>query len=197
MTKFTDAEIMQVTSLIEDQTLRVRVNLALRAFGQERSAPAPAKPIQPIVPIVESPERIRTLVDVTEPVKSIPEVIKVEPIDDFRAKLFEVSGLKLDSRFKSYVKEITAVNPNGNGGYMFEGEFVKSGTVRVPEGDHLYLVCSVTGSAKYHDGDYRLVVKRADGTLWLAEGRENDSKPGWALRLLPYVEAALATIKNS
>jgi hypothetical protein len=122
--------------------------------------------------------------------KRIAEAQTVKPVDDLYQKLMIVSGLEADDRFSNWIKFVDTVNAHEPGAYMFEGDFLREGTVEVVPERQLFLVATTSGSRKYQTTHYCLIEKTAQGKL-IKQHVENDRKQGWALRMRPHVETLL------
>jgi hypothetical protein len=116
---------------------------------------------------------------------------KVGEYDYLYSKLLTASGLPYVLEYKHWVKEVTGIDEEAKGGFMFRGVFVPEGGIRVPSGKILYLVAATTGSIRIRTTRYKLVWKHADGTLEALPPVVDGDTPGWAGRLLPHVRQAL------
>lgn len=99
------------------------------------------------------------------------------------ATVFETIGMKTDHRWNKWVKFVTKIDPKGNDGYAFSGDFVKDGTIELEMSKSRLLLCAAeTGSAKYRSYDYAFAVLHPDGRI-TKTGVGTDGAKGWALRL--------------
>ena len=108
--------------------------------------------------------------------------IAIDTIDDLYDKLVKVANEPQDSRWQQWVKHITGIDTSKSNGYMYEGEFVETGTVETADKNGVYLVMTRSGSRKYQTSYYR-VVRLIDGKLYRTDIATTDEKKGWALRL--------------
>lgn len=116
-------------------------------------------------------------------------------IRDLKQEVLAASELKLDSRWKQYVKWIDAINPKLNDGYSLVGGFICDGTVQVDIGKRrLLLACAESGSAKYRYGYYKILILEEDGSLTPTDIEACDEKRGWALRIREPVQKLLDEI---
>lgn len=119
---------------------------------------------------------------------------------NLKADLFkvaqEMTDEKRDTRFKSWAKLITDVDPNGRNGYAFDGDFVNDGTVELDlSKPALALVSFRHGSMKYNYGEYAVVKVNTDGTLTATDIMASDADgKGWALRIRDDLVALLAEL---
>lgn len=109
---------------------------------------------------------------------------------------------KYDSRFKSYLKFIDSVDDTKKGGYMFAGSFVGDGTVSVDfphETPRVLLLMTEEGSRANRSENYELLRVYPDGRVVTAEDEEaceTNRESGWALRMLPYVQAEVEACRS-
>jgi hypothetical protein len=121
----------------------------------------------------------------------------MKQVRNFKDEVLAASGLKLDYRFKKWVKWIDAVDESATNGYAFVGDFVKDGTIEVEIGQpRLLLAQATSGSAKYHYAYYAVVRLNPDGSLEAVGITDNDEKKGWALRMRGAISALLAEISG-
>jgi hypothetical protein len=117
-------------------------------------------------------------------------------ISDLRKKALEVSDLKLDHRFSSWVKWVDGVDTTKSNGWAFIGEFVPDGTIEFEPRSAVLLCAAVSGSAKYHHTYYRVITMTPDGELHPTDIIDSDEKRGWALRMRDDVSNLLADLLN-
>lgn len=111
---------------------------------------------------------------------------------ELQKALLDAASDGIDHRFSNWAKEITGIDWSRNDGYMYQGDFIPTGSVEVPDGHNgLYLTCSTGGSRKYQTSVYRL-MKIVNGEIVKTKFCTSSEKRGWALRLRDHVEAALA-----
>jgi len=106
------------------------------------------------------------------------------------ALVAEKQGSGHDTRFKAWIKKVTAVSPAGVGGYAFIGDFISTGTIDI-QGPTVLLAATVRGSMKYHTTTYNVLVLDAANQLTVTDVRTNDKEKGWALRIRDQVAALL------
>jgi len=109
------------------------------------------------------------------------------------ALIAEAEGSKHDTRFKAWIKKVTAVSPKGVGGYAFVGDFVRTGTIDI-EGPIVLLAATVRGSMKYHTTTYNILILDSLNHLSITDIRTNDKEQGWALRIRDQVAALLTQV---
>lgn len=111
--------------------------------------------------------------------------------DRFTDILFAVAGLERDSRFNSWVKEITEVDTSLKDGYAFIGNLVYDGTVEIERKPSVYLCVAEIGSRKNRTTHYRVVVMDAGGQIKPTTIATTDATPGWALRIRDQIKSLL------
>ena len=109
--------------------------------------------------------------------------------------LYSAADLNPDTRFANWVKEVVAVNRQREGGYMYDGDFLMSGTVEIKRKPHVYLVTCSHGSRRHKTTEYRVVLMDGEGVLHRTEIATDNSTLGWALRLRDQIQALLVTLK--
>lgn len=122
---------------------------------------------------------------------TIPWECDGKAVVNLHEAIFAASGLVRDSRFKSWVKEVTGIDTSKDTGYSILGGFVPDRTVEVECGKHIYLVAAQTGSRRYQTTEYVVVVMDANGTLSLTDIETDDTDAGWALRIRKDLQALL------
>lgn len=92
---------------------------------------------------------------------------------------------KPDSRFNSWSKFVTKINPKGKDGYAFDGVWIKAGTHELdPETcPRLILVAVTNGSRNYQTTRYYVLIFGLDGSLTKTDITTDNKTPGWALRI--------------
>lgn len=124
----------------------------------------------------------------------------VQTYTDFTKTLAKASAIPTPESpyqtvWKEWAKPISSIDPKQSNGFMYVGEFVKEGTIRVNVQPSLYLVSRTWGSRRSPTTYYALVYMDAAGTLSSHGSVQTDDKKGWALRILPDVEQGLARVK--
>lgn len=117
-------------------------------------------------------------------------------INDLPSKVFKDIGMETDHRWRKWVKWVDSIDPKGQDGYAFKGEFVKDGTVEIEiDKPRLMLAAAETGSAKYRSYTYRFTVIRPDGSIE-DTGIQTNADKGWALRVRDAALLALNSLKE-
>lgn len=112
-------------------------------------------------------------------------------IHNLHDAVFAVSGLEKDRRFCSWIKHIRAVEMTLKNGYCFQGEWINDQTMIVKREPAVFLAAAVSGSRKYNNKHYVVVVMTAEGKLQKTEIATDDTDRGWALRIREQVAALL------
>lgn len=106
--------------------------------------------------------------------------------------IFAASGLEIDTRFKSWIKDVIAIDASQPNGYSFVGDFVANHTIESRRGQkHVYLVASESGSRRHQTTTYTVVTMDEDGILHKTDIVTDNTDAGWALRIRVSVAALL------
>lgn len=123
-----------------------------------------------------------------------PDFSNGTAVVDLRDNLFFMCeqwyNAEFDSRFKQWAKEVTAINPGRDNGYMFKGQFLPAGTVEMTPEPAVYLIAATAGSRKNNHTEYYVIT--FDGTEFHRTGIHTDDRRGWALRLRDEIQACIA-----
>lgn len=116
-------------------------------------------------------------------------------IRDLKKDALTASGLTIDHRFKSWVRVISDVKADAKDFYGYTGDFVKDGTIEVKFDTPQVLLCAAgSGSTKYNNIHYRVVILWPSGQLEPTDIRADSSKNGYALRMREPVRKLLADL---
>ena len=100
---------------------------------------------------------------------------------DLYLALLVTAGDGADLHQKNWAKYVYMVNPELPGGYMYVGDFVRTGSIEVEIQPTVFIVYSTPAAGE--PAIYRAVVMDADGELRRTDVWTDDSRPGWALRI--------------